>query len=74
MMSNWQKKGCNKYKVLCPVITALDKGETYDSVFDPFPVCVHALLDFVVSHSLHSLSFTFEGVSPQHVFFFFYLL
>ena len=46
MMSNWWRKGCNKYKGLCPVIKVLGKGEPYDSVFDLFPVCVQCTYRF----------------------------
>ena len=49
MVSNWWRKGYNKYKGVCPVITiitVLGKGEPYDSVFIPFPVYVECTFRF----------------------------
>lgn len=48
MLSNWGRKGYNKYKGVCPVITitVLGKGEPYDSVFNPFPVYVECTFRF----------------------------
>ena len=48
MVSNWWRKGYNKYRGVRPVITVtvLAKGEPCDSDFDPFHMCVQCTFRF----------------------------